>query len=252
MEKAELRPLVLQVLSESAQTHFNAIEFQIRKIASEYKRGDALRLQEVVWELLVQGILAPGKNSLNVNLPFVHLTEYGLKCLEEDALLLHDPEGYMKNLHEAVGRDTDAVVDTYIRESLRAFLSGQLLASRAMIGIASCRTLDLLQESLLQGLADNKKTKWKEMLEETRGSATQAVKALGDGLSTVELPDGIAESMKIHLTGLMKLILSSQDDRGRPMTRPVARDEVHADLLYFPQLCKWTYDLIAYLNGENP
>ncbi|MBU0595900.1 hypothetical protein KJ567_04370, partial [Candidatus Bipolaricaulota bacterium] len=82
MEKQQIRELTLQVLQKNPQTHVHMIENEIRQLTNEYDRHDTLALQEVVWDLLVQGVLAPGKNSLNLNLPFVHVTEYGACCLD--------------------------------------------------------------------------------------------------------------------------------------------------------------------------
>ena len=92
MDKASLRPLVLDILRKTPQTHLHAIETEIRRQTEDYERHDALVLQEIVWDHLVHGVLAPGKNSLNLNLPFVHVTEFGTACLESGEALVHDPD----------------------------------------------------------------------------------------------------------------------------------------------------------------
>ncbi|MCK5248125.1 hypothetical protein KAR02_14570, partial [Candidatus Bipolaricaulota bacterium] len=96
MDKATLRPYVFEILKKTQQTHFHAIENDLRKVVESYERHDVLTLQEILWELLVQGVLAPGKNSLNLNLPFVHLTEYGSQCIEDGRILAHDPDRYVE------------------------------------------------------------------------------------------------------------------------------------------------------------
>lgn len=39
----------------------------------------AFHVTEVFWQLLIEGIVAPGMNSSNQNLPWFHVTEYGKK-----------------------------------------------------------------------------------------------------------------------------------------------------------------------------
>ena len=71
MDRSRLSLLVFDVLRKNPQTHVHAVENEIRQIADDYDRHDVLTLHEIIWDLLVQGVLAPGKNSLNLNLPFV-------------------------------------------------------------------------------------------------------------------------------------------------------------------------------------
>ena len=39
-------------------------------------------LQDVFWEFIIQGIIAPGSNLSNPNLPWFHITDYGRKVLD--------------------------------------------------------------------------------------------------------------------------------------------------------------------------
>ena len=111
-----MREAVFAVLRKTPQTHFRAIENDLRKQVEGYERHDILALNEVLWTLLVQGVLAPGKNSLNPDLPFVHVTEYGARCLESEEILAHDPEGYVRRIEELT-EDRD-IVDTCRRDRL--------------------------------------------------------------------------------------------------------------------------------------
>src|SRR5262245_3178620 len=63
--------------------------------------GDETLLLEVIWSLIIQGILVPGTNDTNPNLPFIRLTEYGQRCVREERLLPHDPDGYLREFHAA-------------------------------------------------------------------------------------------------------------------------------------------------------
>jgi hypothetical protein len=143
MDKALLRPAVFDVLRRTPQTHLHAIENEIRQRVEGYERGDALLVQEVVWDLLLQGVLAPGKNSLNLHLPFVHLTDYGQRCLDEGAIVAHDPDGYVERLRAGTGGAISDIVLESARDALLAFDRGLFRTSLILLSRAA---LELLRE----------------------------------------------------------------------------------------------------------
>lgn len=53
---------------------------------------------KVFWQLLLEGILALGIDSSNLNLPWFHVTEYGRKVLATGPGNPHDQTGYLKRL----------------------------------------------------------------------------------------------------------------------------------------------------------
>jgi hypothetical protein len=105
-------------------------------------------LQETFWEFVVQGVVAPGKDFSNPNLPWFHVTEYGKKVLAAGEFLPHDPTGYLQRFRTQVGTP-DPTVEVYLSESLDCFTRGSFIASVVMLGVASERAFLLLCESLL-------------------------------------------------------------------------------------------------------
>ena len=248
MDNSELRALVFEALRRNAQTHFNAIESEIKRLSPGYQRRDSLKLQEVIFELLVQGVLAPGKNSLNLQLPFVHLTEYGTRCLEEDALLLHDPDDYLEKLARSLPSSPHEIVLAYVRESLLSFLSGRYLAAMVLLGSAAERSIDLLIDAYLSTLTDKrKKTAFKKKARLSGRSARPRFETLKEALLSLELPAQLNANLGPSLEGLFTLIRYSQTDAGYPVVQPFERETVHAQLLLFPQYGKHLYALIQYL-----
>ena len=51
-------------------------------------------LMDVFWQLVTEGILAPGENAGGLNLPWVHLTVYGRQVLADGEYQPHDRTGY--------------------------------------------------------------------------------------------------------------------------------------------------------------
>ena len=253
MDKAELRPLVLEVLRREGQTHLHAIDHEIRRLAPEYERHDILMLQEILWELLLQGVLSPGKNSLNLNLPFVHVTEYGARCLEEDALVLHDPDGYLEQLERHVSDPLDEVVRESVRESLLAFLAGRFIAAAGMLGMAAERCLDLVIVAYLEAVADpSRKQAFEAALKDAAGSVKDRFDIVRKELEALSLPKELRDALEPLWSGLSGLVRYTRDDAGHPVVRAVDRGTAHANLLLFPQYCKQVYGLIGQLRTNRP
>ncbi len=252
MDKADLRPLVLEVLRREGQTHIHAIDYQIRRRAPEYERHEILKLQEIIWELLLQGILSPGKNSLNLNLPFVHVTEYGARCLEEDALVLHDPDGYLERLQQHVGSPLDEVIRESVRESLLAFLAGRYVAAVAMLGMTAERCLDLLIVAFSKAIADQTR---REAFEGALKDAARSIKGRSDVLRgellSLPLPTALLDDLDVQMSGLINIVRNARDDAGHPTVRTADRDTAHANLLLFPQICKRIYELINHFGANR-
>ena len=238
VDKMKVRELALQVLQKNPQTHVHMIENELRQLTSDYDRHDTLILQEVIWELLVQGVLAPGKNSLNLNLPFVHVTEYGARCLDDGAIRAHDPEGYAAQI-AAIGSAGNGEVDRVLIESVReaqlCFLAGRFTAAIVMLARAS--------EVLLNRLA--------RALDVAVTAPNIDLAPLVEKLATCDLPPEIAEQYQPQLAGLRSLLDLSRSDDGGPLVASVERDQVLGRLLLFPAQCRFVYDLVAHLEGDS-
>ena len=58
---------------------------------------------EVMWQLLIQGLITVGMNASNPNLPFFRITDYGQKVLEAGRFIPHDTTGYLEDLRAVTG-----------------------------------------------------------------------------------------------------------------------------------------------------
>jgi hypothetical protein len=56
--------------------------------------------REVLWQLMFEGVLAPGSDSYNIDLPWVLVTRYGREVLKAGPANLHDRSGYLRHLYE--------------------------------------------------------------------------------------------------------------------------------------------------------
>ena len=240
MDKAKVRELALQVLQKNPQTHVHMIENEIRQLTDDYDRHDTLTLQEVTWELLVQGVLAPGKNSLNLNLPFVHVTEYGARCLDDGAIRAHDPEGYAAQITSIgpagnAGDEVDTILIESAREAQLCFLAGRLTAAIVMLARAS--------EALVHRLA--------KALDAVAPEPKVELASIVERLAARDLPPALAEQYQPQLAGLRSLLDLSRSDDGDPLVASIERDQVLGRLLLFPVQCRFVYDLVTHLEGDS-
>ncbi len=251
MEKRELRPLVLDFLRRVPHTHLHAVIAHVKETSPDYERHDALKVHEVLWDLLLQGVLAPGKDSLNLSLPFVHVTDEGLRSLEEETLLL-DPDGYLTALGERAGGSLDEAVLAYVRESVLSFLAGRDRACVDLLALAAERLLDLLVEAQARTLGTARERSTFLGRIARAGRSTEArVAVLREALSDVHLSTPAAEALDRDVTGLLSLLRYARDEAGTPCPRPVDRETAHANLLLFPGHCAGISALLAVLSTRE-
>ncbi len=232
MDKAALRLLTLEALRRTPQTHIHAIESEIRQKVPGYERADALLVQEVVWDLLVQGILAPGKNSLNLHLPFVHVTEYGQRCLDEDADAAYDADGYIARLRsENGGRISESVLEA-ARDALSAFHRGLFRASLVLLSRAAA---DVLEEI---GRTVSPKGAARFALFSPHGPDVLMAAA---GAA----PCSPSEDLERALSELLALAQLAHSTSGAPRAPVTDRESTLGRLLLFPAQCRLAYTLAA-------
>jgi hypothetical protein len=247
MDKQTLRPFVLEILKKTPQTHFHAIENDLRKLTESYERHDVLTLQEVLWELLVQGVLAPGKNSLNLNLPFVHITDYGAHCLEDGRILAHDTDGYIEQLIRRMGRDLDDVVIQSTRGALAVFQTGNWTSAVIVLSRAAEFIFDQLTTLLLSTRQPAEEVE--TLASSSRFSQSQAEQAM-HVLHHCNLSPEVSSSIEPQLNGLLTLIQYSRNQDGAPRWPQLSRDQVLGFLLLFPEQCAFVYHLMSILEGD--
>ena len=93
--------------------------------------------------LLNQGIISPGAvGNMGPNLPNFHVTEYGLRCLEERDILPYDIDDYLYSLNEI--DNLDEWVKFYIQQALMCFNANCYDSSLIMVGLANEVLVEIL------------------------------------------------------------------------------------------------------------
>ena len=216
-------------------------------------RGDATLLNEVIWNLIIQGILVPGFDDSNPAWPFLRLTEYGKRCVDEDRILPHDPDGYLREFHKAVPAADSSVVE-YLQESLQCYIHGLNKAAAVMLGAASEQSVLLLIESCGESIGDaGEKRRFKSDIEKAQ-SIYRKFAAFDKHLVRVKdsLPIPLKENLDSQLRGVFDLIRSSRNDAGHPARgSQVDRDAVYSHLRLFISYSQRIDGLIAWFAGNK-
>ncbi|MEW5825345.1 MAG: hypothetical protein AB1778_00780 [Candidatus Bipolaricaulota bacterium] len=234
IDKAWLRQEILAVLRRTPQTHVHAIENEIRGRAPGYERGDALSVHEVIWDLLIAGILAPGKNSLNLHLPFLHVTDFGSLCLDDGATAAQDPDGYVRRLQDSTGNRLPPIATESARDATAAFQRG--LTRPAAV---------LLSRAAKDVLRDVARRAGDQPASVRRKSASEAAAACREKVSGLGTSADEGAEFEAHLSGLKATALLAETEAGEARTPSVDRDRVLGHLVLFSVQCRFIYDLVA-------
>jgi len=241
VNKQDLRACVFDVLRKTPQTHFHAVENEVRQRMDEFDRSDVLVLHEILWNLLLQGVLAPGKNSLNLHLPFVHVTEHGARCLEEGAILAHDPDGYVARLR-SYGTQED--VTEIAREAILCYLAGRHAATAVLLARSTAAVLRQLRDELVRtGSQQGRGTRSLT----AAASPDDVLRAVRRALLGRSLPAPSAELQNAQFSAASALLdADAAPDAGR--LPPADPDRVLAYVLLFPEFCQFAYTALAQLD----
>jgi hypothetical protein len=216
-------------------------------------KGDQSLVLEVIWSLIVQGILVPGLDDMNQGWPFLRLTEYGRRCVQEDRILPHDPDGYLREFQNAVP-NADPVIIEYLTESLQCFIHGLNRAAAVMLGGASEKAVLLLVESYTNSIADNTERQRFESEVEKAQSIFRRYELLDKRFSVIKnrLPKMLTENVESLLRGVFDLIRNSRNDAGHPASGTlVDRDVVYSHLRLFIPYCQRIYGLIGWFETSR-
>ncbi|AMO32508.1 MULTISPECIES: hypothetical protein [Lysinibacillus] len=117
-------------------------------------KSEILKVYQEFNNLIVQGIISPGAyGSYGTELPFFHVTSYGMECIKQADILPYDQDGYLKKLQKI--KDVNDWVVFYVTEGLRCFNASCINSSMINIGLAGETIAEELTSSFLDFLKKN-------------------------------------------------------------------------------------------------
>ena len=196
-------------------------------------------VQDVTWELVIEGILAPGHASGHPSRTGAtfHVTHHGRRILDEPDYQPHDPADYLRQLGISVPAP-DATVLAYLREALACYSRGLMVASTMMLGIAAERVFLLVCDSLAAALKDPaERAAFQKILD--RNPMKPKLDWVSDKLREIQTPKrppDLPEDVDIKIPGIFNLIRCQRNDVGHPRPAPpaVTQDDAYGYLRLFP------------------
>lgn len=129
---------------------------------TNFTDDDILKIYEQFHMFINQGLIAPGATgNYGPNLPYFHVTDYGLVCCKEKDILPYDIDEYLSKI---MGLPSISEwTEFYIEEALRCFNANCMEASIIMLGLANEKIIEELNGSLLNYLSKHYTDIYSEM-----------------------------------------------------------------------------------------
>jgi hypothetical protein len=255
-QRSPLKPaLGLAAIERHTKTQLqSAGEMPTGPNADQTELPDAYKdqIREIIWGLVIQGIVVPGANSRDAGLPFMQISEWGKRCLEEGEYLPYDAGQYLSRLRAEIPGVVDGSILLYLQESLTSFRSGAYLASAVMTGVATEKILFSLRDAIeaalpTQDAKERFATKTANKL--AKQVFDEIWKKLDPAHETIAHDLG-KEDLRSELSWTFDIIRKTRNDAGHPTGRKISREEAHNLLLLFPQYCKVAYDTIDWMKSH--
>jgi len=211
-----------QLEDDNGQGFEKYVEFPFHRQGAE---SFTMAVIDVFWQFVSEGIVAPGLNASNRNLPWFHVTEYGRSVVAHGEYQPHDRDGYLQRL-SARNPNVDPTVLAYLEESLETFTRGNRVASMVMLGVAAERVFDLVCESLLSSSAMSDKEKGTLADHMKRARLKPRLEYVHQKLARIQDANtpGFPESAALMVTAMYDIIRAQRNDLGHPQEKPPRLD----------------------------
>lgn len=236
------------VASGANPSHLHALGFDNMRFVPDY-------VQQVMWQLLAQGVLVWGLGAESNNTyPFYRLTEYGKSVVKDGAPQPYDPDGFVAE-YDRIVASGDPIARDYLVEAVRAFNANCLKSAAVMLGAASERVVYQLHAAFGSAISDATK---KAKFEKDSAGITVSRKygALKDRLDLMvagkKLPFELAETVGNELPSAFQIIRRCRNDAGHPeIPTSTDADTVFLNLRVFTEYARRVEALTTFFKA-NP
>ena len=263
-----IRPQFLGGAGAGGQRFTDFVRLEQNSVFPNYGIPEAVALlvRQLIWELYIEGILAPatkGRVDTAVSdrdtwlyLDSFVLTPYAVQVLTDGAgrIGVYDPDGFLLNF-TGLTPPTDSEVMRYLQECIYVFKGGHLLACVILLAAASERLVDVLAETLRDALGDPNGTTWfnrefakkREISVRFRAVSAKLMGEYGDELNDEKLK----EPFQSVVTLTFEAIRLARNDIAHVSGRQFSWNEVSGFLHNFVQYYRYTIQILAFL-VSNP
>lgn len=247
-----IRDVLLKVVSKYAHRDAN---FQNNLVLQETERELLILLGRqggldvdtqqailtVFYDLFRSGQLAWGYNLGNPDPPFIHLTDWGRKTLENLSRDPANPEGYLGHIR-SIGKINE-IAESYLIEALKSYNSDCIKAAAVMIGGALESEVRELRDEFVMYLEKEGKTIRRDLQDWKMKTVLEAIKKEINSLGGA-VPQKLKEQIEAYWSAFTSQIRMNRNDAGHPSNiELITFDSVHSSFLILPEI----YKIIAEL-----
>lgn len=267
----DIRRIVLSVIKKNDFSQYSHIESQVANVllnqnlinktnnystTSSYgtislSASDSDKVNQVVWDLIIERILTIGHNGCNDSWPFLRLTEQGKRVIESgDTIFVYDIDGMLKKLKTTIP-DVDPIIVNYFSECLNTYRIDALLASSVMLGCATEKAITLLYDAYANWVKNKFSEKEYQNLEKCQSKViSKKFDTLTNSIKshTNDIDDALIEDFDLFVNALFAIIRKNRNEAGHPTGKRVDRDELRSMIYVFTNHCKKIYEYIDYFS----
>lgn len=221
---------------------------------TNFSYSDIQNIYEQFHLLLNQGIIAPGAiGNYGPNLPSFHVTEYGLKCLEENEILPYDVGGYLEKIKNIPS--ISEWVEFYIKEALQCYNANCMEAAVIMLGLSSEKIVDEQIDALLGYLSRNFTNEFSQMQTELYSIRLASAKfncykkyfdVIKNNVSDQMFRDMLPLVDKVAFQAYANFTRITRNELAHPSETKMERIEVLMIFISFIKYCQIQYGFIDY------
>ena len=211
---------------------------------------DANMVNEIVWDLIIERVLAIGLNKENPSWPFLRLTEYGKSLVKSgENVIIHDVDGMVELLRKSIPQ-CNRIIIAYFTECLETYRINSLLASSVMLGCAAEKLICELFDRYLLWL---EKTYSKEYSKLKNAESRNIARKFDELTASIkshkpDISDELLSDYDLTVNSIFTIIRKNRNDAGHPTGKTISREELRLMAYVFIEHCKKVYALIEYFD----
>ncbi len=256
---AELEQIVDEILlRETPSSLYNLAHSAVMRAKKELPSYDMELLIEIVWGLARSGVLAlavdrPAGTGVGPKIPTLVITQRGRKLLEHKGNSPHHKSRYMAAVKSRVSTP-DAVVLSYLDESVEAWRACLYRASAVMLGCACEKLILLLAEAIASSSWHPDAGKLQKKLSGrifVSNLFNAVLAALRNGEKQKALPSSVSDAFERRLSPIFDHARILRNQTGHPTGAEVTVEEAEAGLLLFPGFYAFVDEICIHCKAAN-
>jgi hypothetical protein len=237
-EKPNAYPTQYEHLRRDVGSILKERETDQRPLQPSMSQEDSELFLEVFWDFFRQGIITLGIDG-NREFPFFHVSAYGKRLSEsQEAYFFHDLSSYETVIKENIP-SIDGTTLIYLKEAMQSFLSGCVLSSSVMLGVATEHTflklLETIERNNTYGTTFQKVFEQKTLLQKLNKFRNKLDEEINS--KRILLTSEIKEDLETNFLGIIAIIRNFRNESGHPTGNIISREQCYVNRNYSP-LCQ--------------